>query len=182
MSNVFVGQISMFGGNFAPRNYAFCNGQLMAIAQNQALFSLIGTNFGGNGVTTFALPNLQSSLPLHYGTGPGQPTYNIGQVAGNTTVTILPGTMPAHTPALIASTGNATTGNVAANVMPATSNGPTTPAAFYANPVQGGPALTIVPMGSVCGPIGGTQPHSNLMPSLCITFIVALFGIFPSRN
>src|SRR5689334_9565923 len=96
MTNVYLGQITGFGGNYAPRMYAFCNGQTMAIAQNQALFSLLGTYYGGNGQTTFMLPNLQSRLPIHIGQGPGLSAYVIGQNGGNQAVTITTATMPAH--------------------------------------------------------------------------------------
>ena len=182
MSNVYIGQIVMFGGNFAPRNFAFCNGQLLSIAQNEALFALIGTTYGGNGVTTFALPNLQSSLPMHYGTGPGQPSYALGQAAGTSSVTITPGSTPTHTHTLSASQGPATTGTVGSGVVPATTNG-TANAEFYATQIQGQPIITPVAMaaGSATN-TGSNMPHSNLMPSLCISFIIALYGIFPSRN
>jgi microcystin-dependent protein len=182
MSNVFVGQITMFGGNFAPRGFALCNGQLLAISQNQALFSLIGTTYGGNGQTTFALPNLQSQLALHYGQGPGQPNYTLGQTAGTPSVTLTTATTPAHTHSLIASQGPADTGTVGSGVLPATSKG-TSNAEFYAAQKQGQPALTPVAMDAgVCGPAGGNAPHTNLMPSQCISFVIALTGVFPSRN
>ena len=182
MSNVYIGQILMFGGNFAPRNFAFCNGQLLPIAQNEALFSLIGTTYGGNGVSNFALPNLQSGLPLHYGTGPSQPSYALGQTGGNSMVTITPSSTPNHTHTLSASLGTANTGTVGSTVVPATSTG-TSNVEFYATQIQGQPVITPVALASgSCTTTGSSQPHSNLMPSLCITFIICLYGLFPSRN
>lgn len=182
MSQPFVGQIDMFGGNFAPKGYALCNGQLMSIAQNQALFTLIGTTYGGNGVTTFALPNLQSSLPVHMGHGPGLSTYPIGQAGGSTSVTLTIMNLPQHNHMLNATTANATATAIASNLIPATATGDSTPT-FYATPVDGQPALVPVPLATnACGFAGQSQSHSNLMPSLCITFIIALQGLFPSRN
>jgi microcystin-dependent protein len=182
MSNAFVGQITMFGGNFAPRGFALCNGQLMPIAQNQALFSLIGTTYGGDGRTTFGLPNLQSYLALHYGQGPGQPSYILGQTTGSPTATLTTATTPQHTHSLNASLGPGNTVSVGSGVVPATAVGDTG-VEFYATPIAGQPALTPVSMDQgVCGPAGGNASHSNLMPSLCITFIIALQGLFPSRN
>jgi microcystin-dependent protein len=182
MSNVFLGQIVMFGGNFAPRGFAFCNGQLTAINQNQALFALLGTAYGGDGVSTFALPNLQSRLPVHFGQGPGLSNYVIGQSGGAPTVTLTTATTPTHTHSLVATVGPANTVSVGSGVLPATTAG-VSGVDFYATPVTGQPALTPVPMNSgVCSTLGGSQPHTNLMPSLCISFIIALQGIFPSRN
>ena len=167
MTNVFLGQITMFGGNYNPRGFAFCNGQTLPIAQNQALFSLLGTTYGGNGTTTFALPNLQSRLSVHQGQGPG--------------VTIDQSTTPTHIHSLTATTANATTPTIANNVLPATATAGSPPE-FYANS-QAGALLTFVnPAPAACAVVGGSQPHTNLMPSLCITFIIALQGIFPSRN
>jgi microcystin-dependent protein len=182
MSNVYVGQITMFGGNFAPRGFAFCNGQLQSIAQNQALFSLIGTTYGGDGVTTFALPNLQSRLAIHMGQGPGLSNYVIGQNGGAPSVTLTTATTPTHTHNLVATAGPANTVSVGSSVLPATAGG-VSGVEFYATPVQGQPALIPVAMNSgVCSNNGGSQPHPNLMPSLCISFVIALQGIFPSRN
>ncbi|MGH6926239.1 MAG: phage tail protein [Propylenella sp.] len=182
MTQVFIGQISMFGGNFAPKNFAFCNGQLLQIAQNTALFSLIGTYYGGDGRTTFALPNLQSRLPVHYGNGAGLSNYNIGQAGGAPTATIDTTTMPAHNHTLEATQAVATTNTIATNVLPGQ---PTvgSPPAFYAVQQSGQPPPTPqILNAAACSNVGGNQPHTNLMPSLCITFIIALTGIFPSRN
>lgn len=185
MSNVFLGQISMFGGNYAPRGFAMCNGQLLPIAQNAALFSLLGTTYGGNGQTTFALPNLQSCLPVHQGQGPGLSNYALGQTSGSAAVTIDLSTMPLHVPTLNATQAIATTATIGTGVLPGqptVATAPGTPA-FYAFQGQGAPVLVPHPMNAAAvSNAGGSQPHSNLMPSLCITFIIALQGIFPSRN
>jgi microcystin-dependent protein len=184
MAEPFISQITMFAGNFAPRNYALCNGQLMNIAQNQALFSLLGTTYGGNGVQTFALPNLQSSLPVGWGTGQGLSNYQLGQTGGTANVTLSQSQIPAHTHLFMASTSaTATTASAVGNaVLPGTPS--VTGAEFYLNPPQPGqPALVPVTLpAGVCSTVGQSQPHSNLMPSLCITFVIALNGVFPSRN
>lgn len=181
MSQPFLSQILMFGGNFAPKNYALCNGQTLAINQNQALFALLGTTYGGNGVTTFQLPNLQSSLPLGFGQGPGLSFYNLGQTGGTPSVTLNQSTVPTHMHSFIAATGTAATNSasVANNIpgSPPASNGQ-----FYATP-PGNPPLQPQAMGAAaCSTIGNNQSHTNLMPSLCITFAIALAGAFPSRN
>jgi microcystin-dependent protein len=182
MSSGFLGQITMFGGNFAPSGRALCNGQLLAINQNQALFTLLGTTYGGNGVTTFALPNLQSQLPVHQGHGPGLSNYSLGQTGGIPSVTITQSTTPAHSHSFNASTTPASSAVIANNLLPGT---PTVSgASFYASP--GAPPLpALAPealAASVCSTAGGNQAHTNLMPSLCITFIIVLSGVFPSRN
>jgi microcystin-dependent protein len=181
MSNVFLGQITMFGGNFAPRGFAFCNGQLLAIAQNQALFALLGTAYGGNGIQNFGLPNLQSSLAVDVGHGPGLSNYNLGQTGGTTSITITSATMPIHNHTLNATAGQASTASIGNTVIPGQ---PTVAKAeFYAAQGQGQPPVDVNKLNSaVCGPAGGSQPHTNLMPSLCITFVIALQGIFPSRS
>lgn len=181
MSNVFIGQVAMFAGSFAPRGYAFCDGQLLSISQNDALFALIGTIYGGDGVQTFALPNLKSRLSIHQGQGTGLPNHALGQPGGTANVTITNATMPAHNHSLVATTGDANTGTIGPAVVLATATG--TGALFYAAEQPGKPPLDPVAMNArVCSPNGGSLPHSNLMPSLCVNFIIALFGIFPSRN
>ena len=167
----FIGEIILFAGNFAPRNWAFCNGQLLSISQNTALFSILGTTYGGNGQTTFALPDLRSRVPVHAGQGPGLSSYALGQVGGEETTTLTVNQMPAHAH---------TATNPAANTDP-TSN---RPAASLA-PARGGaygptPAAQLA--GPTVAPTGGSQPHSNLQPHLTLNYIIALFGIFPSRN
>jgi microcystin-dependent protein len=182
MSNAFLGQIMMFAGNYPPRATAFCNGQLLPINQNQALFSLLGTTYGGNGQTTFALPNLQSQLPIHQGQGAGLSAYTLGQTAGSSAVTINPNTMPAHNHSFNATTANASAAAIANDRLP----GKATVANGFAYAVSQAPPnpafVTQVLAGNSCGLTGGSQPHSNLMPTLCITFVIFLQGIFPSRN
>ncbi len=182
MSNFYVGQIDLFGGNFAPKGWALCNGQLMSIAQNQALFSLLGTFYGGDGVTTFALPNLQSRLPVHEGQGPGLSPYPLGGTGGVPNVTITNQSMPQHLHVLQATDTLATTATIDQTVLPGQPTTGTTPG-LYAAQQEGLPVLQPQKMAAgACGLTGGNQPHTNLMPSLCVTFIIALQGIFPSRN
>ncbi len=167
----FIAEIILFAGNFAPRGWAFCNGQILPIAQNTALFSILGTTYGGNGQTTFALPDLRSRVPVHAGQGPGLSSYTLGQTGGVESVTLTANEMPAH---------SHTATNPAANVDP-TSN---RPAANLA-PARGG-AYAPTPAAQLAGPTvapaGGSQPHSNVQPHLTLNYIIALQGIFPSRN
>ncbi len=170
MPDQFLGEIRMFGGNFAPRGWAFLDGQLLAISQNNALFSLLGTVYGGDGRTTFALPDLRGRLPIHKGQGPGLPNFNQGSKAGTETETISVNKMPAH---------NHTPG-VSSN--PASSPVPVgrVPAAAPVNAFSA--AAPDTDLATAIDATGGGQSHSNVMPFLCINFIVALQGIFPSRN
>ncbi|MGB6856117.1 MAG: tail fiber protein [Terracidiphilus sp.] len=178
----FIGEILMFGGNFAPAGYAMCNGQLIPISQNQVLFSLLGTTYGGDGVNTFALPNLVSRLPVDVGTGVNLSNYALGQTGGAVDATITMSTMPAHTHTLSATqtpANSATIGNTVLPGQPTSGN----PPAFYASQPPGQPTLAFFNMAAgAVSRTGGSQPHTNLMPSLCITFIIALQGVYPSRN
>ena len=151
----------------------------MPINQNQALFSLLGTTYGGDGRTTFALPNLQSQVPIHFGQGPGLSPYVLGQVGGVATVTLNTATIPTHTHAFNVTTANAGAAAIGNTLLPAE---PTVAnAAFYA--VPGAPTLETQTMAAnSVGTAGGSQPHNNMMPSLCINFIISITGIFPSRN
>jgi microcystin-dependent protein len=173
MSTPFIGEIRMFGFNFAPKNWAFCQGQLMPISQNTALFSIIGTFYGGNGTSNFGLPNLQGSIPIHQGQGPGLSPYVLGEVVGTATVTLIAGELPSHGhPAGCSSAdGDSLTpgGNVPAkdalggnNLFTTTQNATMNPAAL--------------------GVTGGGQPHNNLQPFQVLNYCIALFGVFPSRN
>ncbi|HEY0107201.1 MAG TPA: tail fiber protein [Rhizomicrobium sp.] len=183
MSNIYLGQILMFGGNFAPRGFAFCNGQFLSISQNAALFSLVGTTYGGNGTSNFALPNMQSSVPLHMGQGLGLSSYELGQAGGTPAVTLIQLTMPNHSHTFNATAVVATGNTIANNSLLAQPTVGNPAPRFYVHDVSGQPPVTPLPMNaSVCGPAGGSQPHSNLMPSVCVSFIIALVGIFPSRN
>ena len=180
MSEQFLGEIRMFGGNYAPNGWAFCNGQLLSISQNNALFALVGTVYGGDGQTTFALPNLQGRLAVGEGNGPSLTPRTIGEVAGNETVTLTTTQLPMHNhPATVTTaTGNLT--GPANNALPAEPAGTT--ATLYV--VPGTTTITTVAMDplSIGANSGGNQPHDNMMPALCVSFIIALQGIFPSRN
>jgi microcystin-dependent protein len=174
MGTPFLGQITMMSFSFPPKGWAFCNGQLLPINQNQALFSLLGTTYGGDGRVNFALPNLQSLAPVHVGNG-----FILGQTSGATAVTLDATTIPTHTHTFNVTTANASLaaiGNTLLPAVPMVAN-----AAFYATP--GTPALQTQTMaaGSV-SVAGGSQPHENRMPSLCVNFVIAISGIFPSRT
>ena len=173
MSEPFLGQIRMFAGNFAPRGNAFCMGQILSIAQNTALFSLLGTTYGGNGQTTFALPDLRGRIPIHQGQGPGLSNRSLGQTGGIEQVTLTVNQIPPHShPAKSATGGNAV--NPAGNYF---STDPGGNSAGY-HTAHDGSSLS----NTVVGLAGGSQPHQNLQPFLGISFIIALEGIFPSRN
>lgn len=174
MSTPFIASIIMFGGNFAPRGWAFCNGQLLSIAQNTALFSILGTTYGGNGQTTFALPDLRGRVPLHHGQGPGLSSYSLGQQAGSETETLTTNQMPAHQHSFTIVANNAEGGQTkAAGRYLGKSD-----AAIYA-PTTDNTAMGAQPPTSI---VGGNQPFEIVQPYLCVSFIIALEGIFPSRN
>src|SRR3984893_4779076 len=183
MASPYLSQITMFGGNFAPKNYALCNGQLLSINQNAALFSLLGTMYGGNGQTTFALPNLQSALPMSFGQGPGLSNYTQGQVGGFPSVTLTQQTVPSHQHFMMATKSPAATAAAISNTV-LLGAPPASGAELYANPPTGSqPALIPHPLAAAtCSTVGNNQSHTNMMPSLCITFCIALSGVFPSRN
>jgi microcystin-dependent protein len=173
MSEPFIGEIRMFGGSFAPAGWAFCNGQLMPISENDALFTLLGTTYGGDGQETFGLPDLQGRMPIHFGQGPGiSQTYQIGEAAGVESVTVSVNQLPTHNHALMASNdpGNATGpgGNLLSNPFNT----------FPYFPAAGSLQLNA----QTLAPQGGSQPHDNMMPFLCISFIISLFGIFPTQT
>ncbi len=176
MADQFVGEVRIFCGNFPPRGWAFCNGQLLPISQNTALFSLLGTNYGGDGRSTFALPNLQGAFPMHAGAsaGPGRSQRIVGQSGGSETVTLTSAQLPAHGHALQAVPGaSAGTPDATVSLAP-TSNG----TALYRAP--DGVYLNTSP--SDLGASGGGNPHDNLPPYLALNFIIALQGIFPPRS
>lgn len=176
MSEPFLGEIRMMGFNFAPRGWAFCNGQLISIAQNTALFSLLGTFYGGNGQTNYALPNLQGLLPMHQGAGPGLTPRDLGETGGSYNVTLLQSEMPAHTHSVNASSAPASSTEPGGNVLARSSDGLT------AYNSTGTTTNAQVLDASVVTVTGGSQPHSNMMPSLTLNFCIALQGVFPSRN
>lgn len=173
MSTPFLGVISMFGGNFAPRGYALCQGQLQSIAQNDALFALLGTTYGGDGQVTFALPDLRGRAPIHQGNLAGGSTYVIGQVLGTETVTLTASQMPAHNHTLGASSNPGSGAGPTGAVWAAYTAGQNYAAAASANTAMNTGALSVS---------GGNQPHENRQPYLGINFIIALEGVFPSRN
>ncbi|GAA0328295.1 tail fiber protein [Sphingomonas oligophenolica] len=180
MSQPYLGEIRMFGGNFAPRSNALCAGQLMSIQQNAALFSLLGTFYGGNGVQTFALPDLRGRLPINQGNGPGLTPRVIGEQAGSETVTLLQTETPMHNHIVNATTDAGNLPGPSNKAIPASPTDGTNPGSLYVVPPG---TITPVAMAAQSLPVaGGSQPHQNMMPSLCITFIIALNGIFPSRN
>ncbi len=173
MSNPFVGEIRMFGGSFAPAGWAMCAGQLMPISQNDTLFNLIGTTYGGDGQETFGLPDLQGRVPVHAGQGPGiSQNYTLGEVAGVESVTITTATLPTHTHALLASTSIGTQPGASGNIL-----AQSTSVDLY---IEDSPDNNLSP-NAVIGVAGGSQPHENMMPYLVVTFIISLFGVFPHQ-
>jgi microcystin-dependent protein len=173
MSDPFIGEIRMFGGNFAPAGWAMCQGQLLPISENDALFALIGTTYGGDGQETFALPDLQGRAPVHMGTGPGGVTFQIGEKAGTETETLTTQQLPLHNHAVLGSAANGGTTSPIQNV-PATAAEVTVFAYGVDNPPDVLSSQSITP-------VGGNQPHENLQPYLTISFIISLFGIFPHQ-
>lgn len=167
----------MFGGNFAPRGWALCNGQLLPVSQNVALFSILGTTYGGNGTSTFGLPNFQGTVPMHWGTGPGLTPRTLGETGGSEQVSLLSSQMPAHTHLLMANSagGSATDPNGAVIAGVADPNSGSLFSAFAptANVTMSPQALSVA---------GSSLPHQNMQPFLAVSFIIALVGIFPSRN
>ena len=171
MSEPFIGEIRMFAGNFAPRGWALCDGQLLAVSQNDSLFSLLGTIYGGDGRTTFGLPDLRGRIPIHTGTGPGLSPRRLGERGGEENAALTVNQLPVHTHAHRAVAEPAGRGDPSA-ALRSSANAP----AFTA-------AANLVSMASdaIAG-VGGSQFHQNVQPFLCVHFIVALFGIYPSRN
>ncbi len=166
MAQPFVGEIRMFGGNFAPAGWLFCEGQLLSISENETLFTLIGTIYGGDGQSTFALPDLRGRLPIHMSSG-----FTLGQSGGVEEVTLTTNQLPAHNHQFLAFDATSNTPNASNNLL-----GKSTQVDMYidVNPVNPMSPLSI-------SPVGGSQPHDNKMPFLCINFIISLFGIFPSQ-
>ena len=165
MAQPYVGEVRIFAGNFAPVGWLFCDGQLLPISENETLFQLIGTTYGGDGETTFALPDLRGRVPVHQGSG-----FVLAQAAGTEEVTLNTNQLPAHSHPMLANS------NLASEFAPGNQ--------VFAQPqtvdayVQGPPFTPLSP--SACSPVGGSQPHTNFQPYLCVNFIISLFGIFPS--
>jgi microcystin-dependent protein len=174
MSSPFVAEIRIFAGNFAPTGWATCDGQILPISQNTALFSLLGTTYGGNGQSTFALPNLQGSAPMHAGQGPGLSERLLGEQGGEQNVTLLVSELPAHSHGAVATSGS-NQDSPAANAW--SSIGTTrTPPALYSDTQN----TQMSPLALAIS--GGSLPHNNMSPYLCLTFIIALQGVFPPRS
>jgi microcystin-dependent protein len=181
MSDPFVAEIRIFGFNFPPQGWAFCDGQLMSIQQNTALFSLLGTNYGGNGTSTFGLPNLQGNLPLHTGSGPGPGLsfYSVGETGGVPSVTVLNSQMASHSHFINADTANAGSDSPSGAIFKAGFHPGNPGTAVW--PYNAGPANTALDSRSLSA-AGGTLPHNNMMPSLVLNFCIALTGIYPARG
>lgn len=173
MSEPFLGEIRLVGFDFPPRGWASCMGQLLPINQNQALFSLLGTQFGGNGTTNFALPDFRGRVGLGQGQGPGLPNYIIGERGGEPTHTVTLNEMPSHGHAFGVASASATSGDPAAGSYATPNTNPRMRNLYGAAPNAAGPNL---------GNTGGGQPHNNMQPFLALNFVIALQGIFPSRN
>jgi microcystin-dependent protein len=168
----YVGEIRLIGFNFAPVGWMLCQGQTLPISENEVLFQLIGTTYGGDGEATFQLPNLQSRVPIHMGTAPSGTTYQIGEMAGVENVTLSVQQIPAHPHLMTGSTDIANSPNPGNSIL---ARSPQTNAFINADP---GPQMS----NQFLSPAGGSQPHENLQPFLCINFIISLFGIFPSQT
>jgi microcystin-dependent protein len=175
LPEVFIGTIWIFGGNFAPSGWAFCNGQLLPINQNQALFAVIGTLYGGDGVNNFALPNLQSRMPIHFGQGQSLSPYNVGDIGGTENVTLGIGQMPLHTHTMAVNSSGAPGQDAVSNAFLGNGGGTSKPYATTSTP---GSNLNL----QAIAPTGGSQPHENLQPYIAMNYIIALNGIFPSRG
>lgn len=169
----FVAEIRIFAGNFAPTGWATCDGQLLPISQNTALFALLGTIYGGNGQSNFALPNLQGRAPMHYGQGPGLSNRLQGESAGSATVTLIQSEIPVHTHNIMTANAAGDSNQASGNVLARSSN-----ASVYST--SGPPVVQLNP--STLAPTGGGLPHNNMQPFLTLTFIIALQGIFPPHG
>ncbi|AXQ29313.1 phage tail protein [Solimonas sp. K1W22B-7] len=191
MSEPFLGMISIFGFNFAPRGWAFCNGQILPIAQSTALFSLLGTTYGGNGQTTYALPNLQGRMPMHFGNGPGLSSRNLGEMGGTESTTLTQAQMPSHshtatvtvTASLYGETATASALNPLNNMLasPAVGNHIYAPPVAADNKLMAADSIKASGTATI-GLAGGNQPFGIMPPFLALNFCIALEGIFPSRN
>ncbi len=165
MAQPYVGEIRMFAGNFAPAGWMFCEGQLLPISENETLFQLIGTTYGGDGESTFALPDLRGRIPIHQGNG-----FILAETGGAEEITLTQQQIPAHTHPLLASTAVGTAASPQGSVLAASGS---------SNVYRPGPA-SVALSGQTVGTVGGSQPHTNFQPYLCVDFIISLFGIFPS--
>ena len=176
MSESFVGEIKMIATTFSPRQWAFCSGSTFSISQNQVLFALIGAQYGGDGRSSFMLPDLRGRVPVHFGQGPGLQPYPIARQAGVEKVTLLPQQMPAHTHSLQANNNRATTSTAIGNVL---ARSPATESTYISGAVTGESQQL---NDAAVETVGANEPHTNMMPYLAIRFIICLNGLFPSRN
>jgi microcystin-dependent protein len=170
MAQPYVGEIRMFAGNFAPAGWMFCEGQLLPISENETLFQLIGTTYGGDGEATFALPDLRGRLPIHQGQGPGTSNRQLAETGGSEEVTLTVQQLPIHTHPLLVNAGAGAANSPTNHVLASSPS-----IDLYR---ESSPSVQLAP--TSVGPVGGSQPHSNFQPYLCIDFIISLFGIFPS--
>ena len=176
MAEAFIGEIRLVGFTFAPQGWALCDGQLLSIAQNTALFSLLGTTYGGNGQTTFALPDLRGRVPIHPGQGPGLSNYVLGEQSGSENVTLNTSQLPGHNHPLASSNQQGSSSDPS-GYFPAVLNDPA--GTIAVNGYLASSNSTLNP--AAIGVTGGNQPHSNIQPFLCVNFIICLQGIYPSR-
>jgi microcystin-dependent protein len=174
MADPFVAEIRIFPFNFAPKGWAFCDGQLLPLSQNTALFSLLGTTYGGDGKSNFALPNMQGNSPMHPGQGPGLSLHDLGETGGSETVTLLESEIPAHSHSLMAVGGFNGTNNDPTNGVLAKGDAGLLPYAASGSPL----AMS----DQAIAPAGGDQPHNNMQPYLTLNFCIALQGVFPPRS
>ncbi len=174
MADPFVAEIRIFGFNFAPTGWAFCDGQILPLSQNTALFSLLGTTYGGDGKSNFALPNMQGNAPMHPGQGPGLSLHDLGETGGSETVTLLQSEMPSHPHAFMAEATPANLKSATSADGLARSSGGNA----YLPPDNAVGAMS----GSMIAPAGGDQPHNNMMPYLTLNFCIALQGVYPPRT
>ena len=172
MAQPYIGEIRMFAGTFPPNGWMFCEGQLLPISENETLFNLIGTTYGGDGQSTFGLPDLRGRVPIHFGTGGGD-TYSLAETGGVEEVTLTTQQIPIHSHVQLCSSGGGTTTSDPSNAVAAPADLSQYSTAGSDGSQMGTPAM-------ISDPLGGSQPHENFMPYLCINFIISLFGIFPS--
>lgn len=174
MADPFVAEIRIFPFNFPPKGWAFCDGQLLPLSQNTALFSLLGTTYGGNGKSNFALPDMQGNAPMHPGQGPGLSLHDLGEIGGSETVTLLESEMPAHSHGMMAADVPGNSRVTAGGVLARATGG------NVYMPPAGNPLVSMSPM--AIAPAGGDQSHNNMMPYLTLSFCIALQGVFPPRT
>lgn len=173
MSESYIGEIRMFAGTFAPQGWAFCDGSLVSIAEYESLFNLIGTTYGGDGQSTFALPDLRGRVPIHQGTGPGLSTHTIGEMGGTESVTLMTSQMPVHNHAAMANNAGGNADTPANNFWSASTTTTQYVPGSEANTGMGASAIVYA---------GGNQPHDNMLPFTAISFIISLYGIYPSQG